>query len=56
MQRLVPGALVAFVFVYVPLSPAQPANENQFPKIELSVGALHTVAQKAISESGGQPS
>ena len=54
MQRLVPGALVAFV--YVPLSPAQPANENQFPKIELSVGALHTVAQKAISESGGQHS
>jgi opacity protein-like surface antigen len=40
MQRLVLGALMALLSA--PLLPAQTANENQFPKIELSGGYLYT--------------
>ncbi len=40
MQRLVLGALLALLSA--PLLQAQTANENQFPKIELSGGYLYT--------------
>jgi len=40
MQRLVLGALAALLCA--PLSQAQKASENQFPKIELSGGYLYT--------------